>query len=162
MVQIKEILTEAQLKDTLEIIRAAFLEVANEFNLTPLSAPTHPAFTTLERLSASLQTMRIFGLYVGETQAGCVAVEEAGKGIYYLQRLAVLPAYQHCGYGKRLVDFVLDYAANQGGKVVSLGMINSHTVLKDWYGSLGFVETGTKQFDGLPFTVCFMDKEVSA
>ena len=33
-------------------------------------------------------------------------------------------------------------------------------LLKNWYMSYGFRETGTKAFPHLPFTVCFMEKEI--
>jgi len=40
-------------------------------------------------------------------------------------------------------------------------MINESTILKNWYKKLGFRETGTKNFEHLPFTVCFMDMNLS-
>ena len=57
---------------------------------------------------------------------------------------------------------VLDYVGRQGGKKVSLGMIDSHAVLKEWYKSMGFEEKGIKKFEHLPFLVCFMDLDLSA
>jgi len=41
-------------------------------------------------------------------------------------------------------------------------MIDGHTVLKEWYKSLGFVQTATKKFERLPFLVCFMEYDLSA
>ena len=102
-----------------------------------------------------------FGLYVDGIQAGFVAAEKTGDGeIYYMDKLAILPGQRHKGYGAQLVNCVIDYVGRQGGKIVSLGMINSLTVLKEWYRSLGFRETGTKQFEHLPFLVCFMDLDL--
>jgi len=162
MLEIREITTEVQLEETIAIVRAAFAGVADDMGLTRENAPSHPAFTTLERMFAMQQRMPFFGLYLDGAQVGCAAIEKASDTVYYLERLAVLPAHRHKGYGEKLVGFVMDYARERGGKKVSLGMINSHKILKDWYKSLGVVETGTKQFENLPFTVCFMDKEVSA
>jgi ribosomal protein S18 acetylase RimI-like enzyme len=161
MLEIKEISTKAQLEQTTVIVQSAFAGIAQAMDLTQQNAPSHPAFTTLEKMSAMQQKMPFFGLYLDGDQIGCVAIEKAGDTIYYMERLAVLPAHRHAGCGALLVGFVLDYARERRGKKVSLGMINSHTVLKDWYKSLGFVETGTKQFEGLPFVVCFLEKEVS-
>jgi hypothetical protein len=59
------------------------------------------------------------------------------------------------------VEFVVSYVEKQGGQKVSLGMIDESAVLKEWYKTLGFVETGTKNFEHLPFTVCFMDLNLS-
>ena len=143
-------------------MRETFAEVAQILGLTRQNAPSTPAFTTLERMAAMQQKMPFFGLYLDGIQIGCVAVEQAGGEIFYIERLAVLSADRHVGYGTKLVNFVFDYARERGGKKESLGMVDSHTVLKNWCRKQGFVETGTKQFEGLPFVVCFMDKEISA
>jgi GNAT superfamily N-acetyltransferase len=162
MLEIREIITPDQIELTTAVIREAFSEVTQAMGLTLQNAPSNPAFTTVEKMVAMQQKMPFFGLYLDGVQVGCVAVEKASDQVYYLERLAVLPAYRHAGYGAKLVDFVMDYARQHAADKVSLGMIDKHKVLKDWYKSLGFVETGTKQFEGLPFIVCFMDKAVSA
>jgi diamine N-acetyltransferase len=46
------------------------------------------------------------------------------------------------------------------GRQVSIGIIDDHTVLKNWYLGLEFKETNTKQFAHLPFTVCFMEMDI--
>lgn len=162
MLEIKEITTASQMGETTAIVRAAFAGVAQDMGFTEQNAPTHPAFTTVEKMLAMQQKMTFFGLYLDDVQIGCVAIEKADDTIYYMERLAVTPACRHKGYGAKLVNFVMDYVKRKGGATVSLGMINRHNVLKDWYKSLGFIETGTKQFESLPFVVCFMDKAVSA
>ncbi|MBN1376052.1 MAG: GNAT family N-acetyltransferase [Dehalococcoidia bacterium] len=156
-------LTEPDLPDSLAVIRSAFNTVAAEMNLTPEHCPGHTAFTNIEKLLGLYWKAAFFGLYTGAEQAGFVAMEKASDGeIFYLDKLAVLPRWQHNGYGSSLVKHGLDYARGQGAKAVSLGMIDSHTVLKNWYSSLGFRETGTNKFEHLPFTVCFMDFDLSA
>jgi ribosomal protein S18 acetylase RimI-like enzyme len=77
-----------------------------------------------------------------------------------MDKLAVLPEYRHKGYGRRLVEFVLDDVKRHKGERVALGIINESTVLKNWYIGNGFAETGTKKFEHLPFTVCFMEKSL--
>ncbi len=42
------------------------------------------------------------------------------------------------------------------GKYISIGIMDENTGLKKWYLDYGFKEKGTKEFDHLPFTVCFM------
>jgi hypothetical protein len=59
-----------------------------------------------------------------------------------------------------LIGFVTDYVGNNGGKKVSIGIINENRRLKDWYISCGFAETGTRKFEHLPFEVCFMERAV--
>lgn len=155
--------TRADLPVSLAVIRSSFNTVALEMNLTPENCPGHTAFTTMEKLLELYGKAACFGLYTDGIQAGFVAAEKVVNGeTFYLDKLAVLPEQRHKGYGTRLVQFVIDYAGKQGGKNVSLAMIDSLTVLKKWYKSLGFEEKGTKKFEHLPFLVCFMDLDLSA
>lgn len=78
-----------------------------------------------------------------------------------LDHLAVLPAYRHQGLGKELVCYAADYAKSHlRAQKIQIGIVEENTVLKTWYQSQGFVHTGTKQFDHLPFTVGFMELEL--
>jgi len=162
MVEIREISTEDQITKSVEVIRESFGTVAREFNLTSENAPTHPFFSTREQLLDLHKIAAFFGLYLDGVQTGFIAIEKADGGTYYLGRLSVVPQFRHRGYGRKLTEFVLDYVKNQGGIKVALGMIDNQTILKDWYTSLGFIQTGTRQFEHLPFLVCFMEKTVSA
>jgi hypothetical protein len=44
--------------------------------------------------------------------------------------------------------------------MVSIGIIADHTILKNWYLKLGFIEGKTKSFDHLPFDVTFMSYDL--
>ncbi len=162
MTQIKEIKTVTQLESSLEVIRTSFGTVAREMNLRQENAPSHPSFSTMERLRDFHKRASFYGLYDDKNQVGFVAVEKGEGGVYYMDRLAVLPEFRHRGYGRQLVEFALDAAKRDGGKKVALGMIDKQKILKDWYKSLGFRETGTRQFEHLPFVVCFMEIDLSA
>jgi ribosomal protein S18 acetylase RimI-like enzyme len=162
MVEIREITDDAELGRSVPIVRQAFSTVAAEFNITQENNPTHASFITLERLLERGQRARFFGLYDDNTQTGFVAIEEGPEDTYYMECLAVPPGLRHRGYGRQLVSFVLDYVMKNGGARVVLGMIDGHTVLKEWYKSLGFVQTETKKFERLPFLVCFMEKAASS
>ena len=158
---IREITREADLRNSVNVIRNAFETVAAEFKLTPENCPTSPAFVTTEQLRALRDKgVKPFGLFHDDVQLGFVAVERADGAVYYLEKLAVLPGYRHRGYGKKLIAFVCNYVKKNKCEKISLGMINESTILKDWYKKLGFQETGTKKFEHLPFTVCFMEKNL--
>ena len=158
---IREITYETDLRNSVNVIRDAFETVALEFNLTRDNCPSSPAFVTIRQLrDLRIKGVKFFGLFQDGVQVGFVAVERADDTVYYLEKLAVPPQYRHRGYGKKLVKFVLEYVKERKGERVSLGMIDQSTVLKDWYKTLGFCETGTKKFEQLPFTVCFMDKSL--
>lgn len=102
----------------------------------------------------------MFGLFVKGEQAGFVAIARQCESIYEMKKLAVLPCYQHHGYGKALMDFTRAYIKSQNGEKVTIGMINENIILKKWYSAYGFLEKGTKIFSHLPFTVCFMELKV--
>ena len=158
---IEEIKNEETLRQSVAVIREAFAGVAAEFGLTRESCPTNPAFVTRERLEILREKGVLFlGLYKGDRQIGFVAIEKADNGVFYLEKLAVLPLHRHKGYGKELVDAVCERAVAEGGTVVSIGIMDNHGLLKKWYKGLGFAETGTEQFQHLPFTVCFMEKRL--
>ena len=105
--------------------------------------------------------LRFFGLFIQDVQIGFVAVERADATLYYMEKLAVLPQARNRGYGTQLIRFVFDYVTRQGAGKLSIGTIHEDTGLKYWYKGLGFVHTGTKKFDHLPFTVCFMEADLA-
>ena len=158
MEEIREINNEHDLKNSMAVIRDSFKTVAVEFELTQDNCPTHSSFMTLDKLLELEKKARFFGLFLNDAQVGFVAIEKADDSLYYMSNLAVLPEYRHKGYGEKLVEFVLDYVKSNKGEKVSLGMIDESAVLKNWYQQLGFEVTGTKNFEHLPFTVCFMER----
>ena len=160
---IREIAAEEELEQSAAVVRYSFMTVAAEFTLTLENCPTHPAFTTAEKLRHMRDRgVKLFGLFDGDRQIGFVAVEKASDAVYYVERLAVLPEYRHAGMGRRLMDFAFDYVRQAGGEVISIGVIADNGILKRWYKSYGFRETSLKRFGNLPFTVCFMEKRVAS
>ena len=79
----------------------------------------------------------------------------------FFNNLAVLPEYRHLGIGKELVDYAITYSKNiLGANKIKIGIVEENTILKEWYEKIGFVHTGTKKFEHLPFTVGFMEIEI--
>ncbi len=158
---IREITDDTGLKESAKVIGDSFITIASEFHLNEENCPSNPAFISLTKLrELRKKGVRMFGLFCGNKQVGFAAVEKASDAVYHMEKLAVLPEYRHRGFGKQLIDFVFDYVRGENGKKVSIGIINENTVLRNWYRSYGFVETGTRQFEHLPFLVCFMEKNV--
>lgn len=162
---IVEVLEEPLLAACVPVIRAAFQTVADDHGLTEANAPTNPAFMTLERLrEARDRGVRMFALLEGGPDAapvGFVALERSRRpGVVYLERLAVLPGRRHRGLGRALMDHAFAEARRAGAERISIGIVDEHAVLKRWYLAQGFVETGTRRFEHLPFTVCYMEKAV--
>lgn len=153
--------TPAMFDECAKVIRDSFITVAHDFGLTRENAPTNPAFLEADALNKMYEkNIKMFAVCKNDVQIGFVAVEKADDTLYYMEKLAVLPEYRHKGCGKMIMDFVTSFVKDRGGKRVSIGIINENTVLKNWYMSYGFRETGTKAFPHLPFTVCFMEKEI--
>ena len=141
------------------VIRASFITVAEDFEITPENAPTNPAFLQKDDLlkSAENKGVNYYGYYEYGKLIGCYALEKALQGTYYLERLAVVPEERHRGIGMKLVMDSFQRVKERGGVKVSVAIIDEHQVLKDWYKSIGFKETGRKTFSHLPFNVCFLE-----
>ena len=69
--------------------------------------------------------------------------------------VSVLPEYHHLDMGKSC--YSKTKVKKLGGSKITIGIVEENTVLKDWYTANGFVHTGTKKFDHMPFTVGFME-----
>ena len=133
------------------LLRRACATVAERFGLTEENCPKSPAFYTEDRVRADLaRGVRYYLLERDGDICGCVALEQANPEVGYLERLAVLPECRGQGYGQALVEHVLAEAR-------SIGIISEDTRLKEWYRRLGFVQTATRTFEHLPFTVAFME-----
>jgi N-acetylglutamate synthase-like GNAT family acetyltransferase len=148
-------------RTVVSLLRRACATVARRFGLTEENCPKSPAFYTEDRVKADLE--RGVQYYFLEEQGevcGCVALEKARPDVGYLERLAVLPEHRSKGYGGALVRHVLTQAESMGLKRIGIGIIDEDAPLREWYRRFGFVLTGTKKFDHLPFTVAFMEKEL--
>jgi GNAT superfamily N-acetyltransferase len=144
------------------IISKAFTDVAVRFGLTPESAPRHPSNCTPDWiLAAFAKGIRHFLLETPEGAAGCVALERADNGqVCYLERLAVLPTFRHRGFGEALARHAAEEARRLGARRLELGMVAAQTELREWYEKLGFSVTTVVRFEGAPFEVAFMRKDL--
>ena len=155
-------LQKSELASALEVIHSSFATVAEEFGLTRESRPRHTSFMPIEFLETQMNWgWRMFALFEGERMAGYVSLSDEGDGVYELHNLAVLPEVRHKGYGAMLLSYCKTVAYCSGAAKIKLGLIDESRILKDWYTSHGFVHTGTKKFDHLPFTSGYMEWEVS-
>lgn len=143
------------------LIRDSFRDVAERFSLTPEKCPKHPSNCNEDWIQNDFaRGVMYYILDRNGTSVGCVALEKANPELFYLERLAVLPAERQKGLGKALVDYVIVQARALGAKEISIGIISEQTELKLWYQKIGFVEGETKEFEHLPFLVTFMTYEL--
>lgn len=164
-VLLKEIRSDDDFRDAVDVMRRAFATVAEEFNFTEENAPTNAAFMTIDRLKESrAKGVHLFGMFVDGKLAGTVALERSPDNaeVFYLERLAVVPEQRHLKHGKALLDFAFNTVRDSGGKKVSIGTIDENIRLKKWYLDYGFVEVCVRRYEHLPFSVCFMEKTVGS
>ncbi len=141
------------------LIRTSFRDVAERFALTPENCPKHPSNCTDGWIEGDIERgVTYYILEHSGVPVGCVALEEAGPDLFYLERLAVLPEEMRRGFGQTLVEHVLTEAKDLGGKQVSIGIISDQAELKRWYQKMDFTEGETKDFEHLPFRVTFLTR----
>jgi ribosomal protein S18 acetylase RimI-like enzyme len=99
----------------------------------------------------------MYALYAGKKIIGYMSLSKESDGIFELHNLAVLPEYRHNGFGKLLLDYAKDVVRSSGGHVMKIGIIEESTILKNWYIENGFIHTGTKRYEHLPFTSGYLE-----
>ena len=99
----------------------------------------------------------MFALFSGDKIIGYVSLSKEDDNTFELHNLAVLPELRHNGYGKMLLDYAKDKVKSLGGSKIKIGIIEESTILKNWYIANGFVHTGMKKFDHLPFTSGYLE-----
>lgn len=156
------LMKDEDLEECAEVIRQSFMTVAKDFGLNKENCPTNGAFIQKERLIFEKEKgQRMYGLRSGDKIIGYVQLEKNSDDLYFLQKLAVLPDYRHSGFGRILLDYAKKLVTDWGGKRISISIIEENTVLRNWYLNYGFIHTGIRKFDHLPFTVGFMEIEIN-
>ena len=146
-----------------DVIRAAFATVADEFGITAENAPRFTAFAT-DKMRIEwhfLHEKRPMFVYMMDGQiVGYYSLMMMENNACELNNLSVLPAYRHNGIGAQLLAHAFQYAKLQNFKVMNIGIVEENQVLRKWYESFGFVHTGTKKFDFFPFTCGYLVRQV--
>lgn len=147
-----------ELSECLAVIHQSFKTVADTFGLTRENCPRHTSFIPLSFLESQMNWgWHMYALYAGKKIIGYMSLSKEGEDVFELHNLAVLPEYRHNGFGKLLLDHAKNAVRSMGGKVIRIGIIEESSILKRWYISNGFVHTGTKKFDHLPFTSGYLE-----
>ena len=80
----------------------------------------------------------MFVLYDDDVRAACVVTKES-EGTYELKNIVTVPEYQRKGYGKKLIEFIVDNYKNYAGKLY-VGTGDSPMIL-NFYESCGFIKS---------------------
>ena len=85
---------------------------------------------------------------------GCVWLEPAGDGAWYLGLLTVRPDLQARGLGRTILEAAEDQARARGGRRMRMTVVNVRESLIAWYERRGYAvtgETGPFPYDDLRF-----------
>ncbi|MFZ1087446.1 MAG: GNAT family N-acetyltransferase [Terracidiphilus sp.] len=101
--------------------------------------------TDEERLAGMMQTGTILAAEDASGQLlGCIYAEAQEKH-GYMGQLAVDPAYQGKGLGRRLMTAAEEHLRGQGCSAVKITVLSTRPELPPLYRHFGFVETGTEE-----------------
>ena len=159
--EIKIVNPEEDLSQIVKVLNASHLTIAEQFGFTKEDNPSNNAFIDTLTLKEQLcKGITLYAQFVNGQAVGCIAIEKAAKEVdtFYIEKVSVTPEYRHQGLGVELMNFAHNEIKKQGGTKSSVALIDSHPVLKNWYLSQDYEITGTKDFEHLPFAVCFMSK----
>lgn len=155
--------SDKDLSAIVQILNVSHGTVAKDFGFTKDNNPSNNAFIDEQTLRTQLSNgINLYALSINSRLIACIAIEKSTKEIdtYYIEKVSVIPEFRNQGYGVKIMDFATSKIKESGGKSVSIALIDSHSKLKNWYSTQGFIETGTKDFERLPFRVCFMNKQL--
>lgn len=103
--------------------------------------------TDPDRLAASMEKGVIL---LAEDEAGALVASlytEVRGNRGYVGMLAVAPAHQHSGIGRRMMQAAEDHLRAHGCIAVDITILSLRTELPPVYRAYGFVETGTEPFN---------------
>lgn len=102
--------------------------------------------TTGAQIRAMQQSGVFFLLEVREVLAGCVFAERREGGRGFIGMLAVEPAYQRGGFGRRLMRMAEHYCRQARCHEAVITVINLRAELPPFYQRLGYHESGTAPY----------------
>lgn len=151
------------LKDCVSVIKNSFKTVADEFGVTEENAPRFIAFNTdEERINYQryLEDRPMFGYFQRNKLVGYYSLFSINGEECELNGLCVLPEYRHRHIGEKLLKHSIEQAKSHGFTRMVTGIFEDKAELRTWFENNGFVHTGTKKYDFLPFMFGYMETEI--
>ncbi len=150
------------LSECTQLIKQAFLTVAQEFSITESNAPGYVAFSVHENklLQQFNEGRKMYAYFDDNKMIGFYSLVFFDEECE-LNNLCVLPAYRHKCVGKALLLHSFKIAKLKGCKKINISIVEENKMLRDWYIKFGFVPLYTKKFDFFPFTCGYMKKDIS-
>jgi len=150
------------------LLHVAFAAQAERFGITPENWPHYASNITAERIAEKIDSgtryflLRASGPYgsVPDEPIGCVGMEPRLPEAVHVRHLAVLPAHRGKGRGGALVAHALAEGRRLGARRMTLGLLAADADLEGWYRRRGFEVTGKKPFEGVPFPITLMARDL--
>ncbi|MBQ8983882.1 MAG: GNAT family N-acetyltransferase [Lachnospiraceae bacterium] len=159
---IREVKRE-EIPECVDLIKKAFMTVADEFGFTEENAPRFTAFATTEERLLWQRNGEHRPMYVFEENGvlcGYYSLLIQENNECELNNVAVLPDYRHKGIGKMLIDHAFNIARELGCNVMHIGIVEENVRLREWYEKAGAVHVCTQKYVFFPFTCGYMKKEL--
>ena len=154
---------EKDIDECVDVIRASFQTVADEFGFTKENAPRYTAFATdAKRIRWHLlgEQRPMYAYFDEDSIVGYYSLALQDNNECELNNLCVLPAYRHKGIGEALLLHAFERAKELECKTLNIGIVEENLVLRKWYEHFDFVHLGCKKYDFFPFTCGYMKKEL--
>ena len=159
---IREITTEAELRESVAIMAECFAPLIAQMKLTPETYPWLAdvfKYETFKSVSDFLGE-RLFALTEEDRKIGFVSVGKTRDGVCSFGKLALLPRHVKETHAKELLDIAEQTARGEGAVKMRVGFIDENVTLKEFYLAHGFQVTDIKTFEVLPFSICVMEKDL--
>jgi len=154
---------EKDIDECVNVIRASFQTVADEFGFTEENAPRYTAFATdAQRIRWQLleEQRPMYAYFEEDILVGFYSLALQDENACELNNLCVVPAYRHKGIGKALLLDAIERAIELGCSKMNIGIVEENQILRKWYEDFGFIHLGCKKYDFFPFTCGYMTKEL--
>jgi len=154
---------EKDIDECVNVIRASFQTVADEFGFTKENAPRYTAFATdAQRIRWHLlgEKRPMYAYFDEDSIVGYYSLALQDNNECELNNLCVLPAYRHKGIGEALLLHAFERAKELECKTLNIGIVEENLVLRKWYEHFDFIHLGCKKYDFFPFTCGYMKKEL--
>jgi GNAT superfamily N-acetyltransferase len=160
---IVEISAADEIEKITRLINDAFSTVALEFGFTRESVPTFPAFIAPSMISERMTNgLHLFAYSTFDRYIGTVSYKKTDTDrVFLVERLAVDPAFRHKRVGTELMAFITEKIREEEGRIVEVRIVDENALLKNWYSSLGFVETRIDRYNHLPFSVGVLRRTIA-
>ncbi len=127
-----------------EITKDNYNVIARLSHTLPPEEQRYVAHNAISILDAHYEGGSVRGVYADETPVGLVywGWDDDFGGSWWISRLMTAKPYQGKGYGRAVMQQVIDDVRAHGADALYISFVASNEVASTLYRALGFVDTG--------------------